>query len=142
MFRGDKRAYQFDVDAISLARYIVEQTDFQKMYTDYHMMLVVSPLGFSEEAESCELAINLLSAKIEHYRMQGKGVPRYEQHIKLMQECVDEFVAHFEIISEYGRDPRRNAVLGRENTPDEQAYLQQFQAGGAVSSSVHNSERH
>ena len=35
MFRADKRAYQFDTDAVILAKYIVEQTDYQKMYTDY-----------------------------------------------------------------------------------------------------------
>ena len=28
MFRGDKRSYQFEVDAICLAKYIVEKTDY------------------------------------------------------------------------------------------------------------------
>ena len=35
--------------------------------------------------------------------------------------------AHAEVIRRYGRFPTRNAALGRENTPEEQAYLD---AGG------------
>ena len=42
------------------------------------MLLVLCPLGFSEEPEDNQVALNLLAAKIEHYRMQGKGVPRFE----------------------------------------------------------------
>ena len=69
MFRGDKRAYQFEVDAIHLSKYVVEETAYQKLYTDYQMLLIISPLGFAEEPELNEIAINLVSAKIEHYRM-------------------------------------------------------------------------
>lgn len=62
------------------------------------MLLIVSPLGFSEEPDDNLIAINLVSAKIEHYRMQGKGVPRYEQHIKMMSSYLDEFIAHNDIV--------------------------------------------
>lgn len=64
-----------------------------------------------------------MTAKIEHYQIQGKGVPRYEKHIKLLQDCLDEFLAHNEIVEEFDRDPRRNAVLCRENTEEEEAYM-------------------
>ena len=64
--------------------------------------------------------------------MQGKGVPRYEHHIAMMKESVDEFIANHDIVSQFGRDPRRNAILERESTPEEQAYLQQFYSGGIV----------
>ena len=123
MFRGDKRSYQFEVDAICLAKYIVEKTDYQKMYTDYQMLLVVTPLGFSEEPADNLMAINLIAAKIEHYRMQGKGVPRYEQHIKMMQASLDEFIAHNEVVRQFSRDPRRNLILGRESKEEEEVYL-------------------
>ena len=129
MFRGDKRAYLFESDAVHLSRFIVEQTDFHKLYTDYQMLLVVSPLGFAEDPELNLLAITHVTEKIEHYRSLGKGVPRYEQHISMMQEYVDEFKAHHELISPFGRDPRRNAILGRTNTPQEDEYLLSFQAG-------------
>lgn len=35
MFRGDKRAFLFEIDAIQLSRYIVEESDYNKIYTDY-----------------------------------------------------------------------------------------------------------
>ena len=55
--------------------------------------------------------------------MQGRGVPRYEKHIKVLQGPLDDFKAHYEIIEQFGRDPRRNTVLERESTPEEEAYL-------------------
>ena len=99
MFRGDKRAYLFENDAVQLSKYVVEQTDCYKIYSDYQMLLVYSPLGYSEDPENCQFAIDLITAKIEQLRMQGKGVPRYEQHIELMQEYIDEFIANYEIVS-------------------------------------------
>ncbi len=30
---------------------------------------------------------------------------------------------HYDVIARFGRFPHRNAVLGRENTPEEEAYL-------------------
>ncbi len=41
----------------------------------------------------------------------------------------DYAVRHREVIARYGRFPHRNAVLGRANTPDEEAYLAQSGAG-------------
>ena len=62
------------------------------------MLLVLTPLGLSESPADNELAISLISLKIEHYRMQGKGVPRYETHIAMMQEYLDEFSANHEVV--------------------------------------------
>ena len=55
------------------------------------MLLVVTPLGLSEDPQDNELAVNFIAIKVEHYRMQGKGVPRFEQHIAMMQEVLDRF---------------------------------------------------
>ena len=43
------------------------------------------------------------------------------------QECIHYALIHLEIISRFGRFPHRNAILGRENTPEEEAFLE---AGG------------
>ena len=55
--------------------------------------------------------------------MQGRGVPRYENHIKLMQEYLDEFQAHHEMISQFGRDPKRSFIMEREVKPEEEEFL-------------------
>ncbi len=78
IFRGDQRAYLFERDAVQLSKYIVEQTDYTMMYSDYHMLLVFTPMGLCEDPENVSLAIDLITYKIENLRMQGKGVPRYE----------------------------------------------------------------
>ena len=43
-----------------------------------------------------------------------------------MQEQLDEFKAHSAVIKEYGRDPKRNKFLERENTAAEEDYLQKL----------------
>ena len=44
-------------------------------------------------------------------------------------EFVRYAVAHQEIIDRFGRFPHRNAILGRPNTPEEEDYLQDPDAG-------------
>jgi uncharacterized protein (DUF924 family) len=45
----------------------------------------------------------------------------------------DEFfkyaLKHLEVIGRFGRFPHRNAILGRDNTPDEEEYLKRPDAG-------------
>jgi len=38
-------------------------------------------------------------------------------------------LSHLAIIEEFGRFPHRNIILGRENTPDEEEYLNDGDAG-------------
>ena len=40
------------------------------------------------------------------------------------KNSLDYAVSHFEIIERFGRYPHRNAVLGRESTPEEREYLE------------------
>ena len=40
-----------------------------------------------------------------------------------MQDQLDEFKEHAEIVKKFGRDPRRNKILERENTTEEEEYL-------------------
>ena len=41
----------------------------------------------------------------------------------------DYALRHAAVIEKYGRFPHRNAILGRENTPEEEEYLAQPGAG-------------
>ena len=38
-------------------------------------------------------------------------------------------VRHFDVIDKYGRFPHRNKILNRDNTPEEEEYLAQSDAG-------------
>ncbi|MEM1151444.1 MAG: DUF924 family protein, partial [Pseudomonadota bacterium] len=41
----------------------------------------------------------------------------------LTEGTLDYAVRHKAVIDQFGRFPHRNAILGRENTPEERAYL-------------------
>jgi len=36
---------------------------------------------------------------------------------------------HYDVVAQYGRFPHRNAVVGRENTPEEEKYVAKPRAG-------------
>lgn len=73
----------------------------------------------------------------EDIKMQEHSVVAFEQ---LAQEATADTKAffdgtldyahrHFDVIKQFGRFPHRNAVLGRESTPEEKNYLAQPGAG-------------
>lgn len=49
------------------------------------------------------------------------------------RDVIDNAIEHFEVIARFGRFPHRNAVLGRESTDAEEAYLA---AGGGTFGAV------
>lgn len=48
-----------------------------------------------------------------------------EAHRETFAEFVDYAARHREIIARFGRFPHRNVILGRDSTPEEQAFLEQ-----------------
>jgi len=77
----------------------VLETEHQKIYNDYQMLLVLVPLGLCEDTANSKLAIALLRELIEHYKEQGAGVPRYEQHITMLSDVMHEFKEHLDFIA-------------------------------------------
>ena len=72
------------------------------------------PLQHCEDLDLQNLGVDLYSslAPADPYRSQlWKGVAEYAR-------------LHRDIIARFGRFPHRNAVLGRESTPEETAYLE------------------
>lgn len=63
----------------------------------------------------------------ENLKDQDEAVAMMAQRLPDHPEQVLHARAHREIIAKFGRFPFRNATLGRENTPEEQAFLD---AGG------------
>lgn len=73
---------------------------------------------------------------VEDPGVQREGVAHFEE---LQRSCAPEWReairsfldfarSHLEIVERFGRFPHRNAILGREPTPEEQAWLE---GGGA-----------
>lgn len=107
IFRGSGHAFATDPLALSYARRALE-SGFDKQVEDGLRAFMYLPFEHSENIEDQRRAVALFEA--------------------LGQEEGTKYAyAHLEVIRRFGRFPHRNAVLGRENTPEEQAWLD---AGG------------
>jgi uncharacterized protein (DUF924 family) len=102
------------------------------------------PLTFSSDAMAREVAGRAIDrgadARIDPVLLEFLYMPfMHSEHLPDLLRCVELFrktdnaeqmkyaLHHADIISRFGRFPHRNRVLGRETTPQEQAFLD---AGG------------
>lgn len=109
MFRGDPRSFATDGQALELAARMVERGDDLRLPTPYHRMFCYMPFEHAESLEAQRRSVELMTALRED--TAGRV------------DVVDWAVRHLEIIERFGRFPHRNAILGRESTPQEVAFL-------------------
>ncbi len=109
LFRGTPKAFSGDTQALALARAAVAQghdavfpdPDWRQFF--YH------PFTHAEDLAAQEEGVALLTAHLGDHAAVRFGR------------------AHRDAIARFGRFPHRNNILGRDTTPEEQAYLD---AGG------------
>ncbi|WP_316148857.1 DUF924 family protein [Cupriavidus sp. BIC8F] len=111
MFRNDPRSFGSDAQALPLARRIVATGMDRKLPTDYHRMFCYMPFEHSEALEDQDEAVRLMT----QLRESSGGVV----------DVVEWAEKHRAIITRFGRFPHRNAVLGRQSTEQELAFLRQ-----------------
>lgn len=104
MFRGDPRAFAADAIALHLAKQAVALGLDQAMAPTERLFLYL-PYEHSENAADQVISLELTTA------LGNAFWTRYA-------------LAHKQIIDRFGRFPHRNAVLGRESTPEEIEMLQ------------------
>jgi uncharacterized protein (DUF924 family) len=113
MFRGTPRAFATDVHALKAARHALGQ-GFDKGMLPVERMFLYLPFEHSESLADQVLACELT------------------QPLKAFPETADAHryaVAHHRIIERFGRFPHRNAILGRDSTPEETEFLKQPGSG-------------
>jgi uncharacterized protein (DUF924 family) len=82
-----------------------------------------SPEAFAADEKALELAKELIDKELDTELMQHVGLKKTRE-INAEGYGSDKYaVGHLSIIERFGRFPHRNAVLGRENTSDEETYL-------------------
>ncbi|MGF1455503.1 MAG: DUF924 family protein [Alphaproteobacteria bacterium] len=109
MFRGTPRAFAGDGRALVVARRAIgDGFDLEEEDPDRRQFFY-SPYTHQEDLAAQEEGVRLTEA-----RLAGHSAARYAR-------------LHRDVIAEFGRFPHRNAILGRETTSGEQAYLE---AGG------------
>jgi uncharacterized protein (DUF924 family) len=112
LHRGSPEAFAADPEARVLARRAVAQ-GFDRQLEWLERIFIYLPFEHSEELAD-----------------QDEGVRLFENlRIALGDPAAEHAYRHRDIIRRYGRFPYRNAVLGRESTGEEQAFLARWAAG-------------
>ena len=105
MFRGDARTWSTDPQALAAAERALAK-GFDTRVEAALRPFVYLPFEHAEDRKAQERSVKLFAIL---------GV---EEQTKWARH-------HQEIIARFGRFPHRNAVLGRESTPEELAYLEE-----------------
>jgi len=103
MFRGTRRAYATDAAAVLAAERAIERGHDRQVEPELRRFFYL-PFMHSEEAAHQERSVTLNDA------IGDPEVAKWARH-------------HRDIVARFGRFPHRNAILGRESTPEEQAFL-------------------
>ncbi len=114
IFRGSGDMYQADDRALRLALEGIERGHDDELHPVQRLFMYL-PLEHSEELSHQEQSVKLcqkLAATITDPELKA----RYDDFTGYAE-------AHRDIIAQWGRFPHRNALLGRESTPEEQAFL-------------------
>jgi uncharacterized protein (DUF924 family) len=105
MFRGTPRAFATDAKALAIAETAVDRRYDTSLSKNERVFLYL-PFEHSEDLSRQELSVELLSSL---------GDPEFARYS----------MAHKVIIERFGRFPHRNAILGRQSTPEEIEFLKQ-----------------
>ncbi len=103
LFRDDPRAFAQDAKALSIAKKAIAEGQDREVPEDRRVFFYV-PFEHSEDLADQEDSLPYFEALAN---------PEYLRYA----------IAHRDIIARFGRFPHRNAVLGRESTADEIAFL-------------------
>jgi uncharacterized protein (DUF924 family) len=109
MFRGNPRAFATDPLALQAARHAVD-AGFDRELLPAERLFVYLPFEHSERLEDQERAC-MLCEPLGAFP-ETDDVPNYA--------C-----KHRDIVKRFGRFPHRNAILGRDSTPEELEFLKQ-----------------
>ncbi len=112
-FRGTRRSFEFDGEALEVAREGLEK-GYQDVATDYETMFLILPFEHSEDITDQKECVRLAHDWV------ARAKPEYKA---FAQSGLDFAIKHHDIIQKFGRFPHRNEILKRESTQDEIAFL-------------------
>lgn len=108
--RDTAAAFSGDALALDLTREAIERGWDERLDPDERRPFLYMPLMHAESREAQALSVGC-------FEQLGN-----EENLSYAHD-------HADVIARFGRFPSRNAALGRQSTPDEQAYLKQPGAG-------------
>lgn len=111
MFRGTGKAYASDSKALICAKQAIHK-GFDQVLTPEKRRFMYLPFEHSENLSDQKRSVELFKA------MEDVDPLGYTYALR-----------HYDVIKKFSRFPHRNEALGRDNTPEEEEYLQQAGAG-------------
>jgi len=105
MFRNEVQAFLTDGKALVIAKYAVAK-GFDLVVPPVRRRFLYLPFEHSENLSDQRRCVDLFA------KMKGDDPLGHEYALR-----------HLKVIEAFGRFPHRNTILGRMNTPDEEAYL-------------------
>lgn len=111
MFRGTPQAFATDAKALVVAKYAVAK-GFDQILPPLRRRFLYLPYEHSESLNDQRVCVTLFE------KMKEEDPLGHEYALR-----------HLRVIEKFGRFPHRNAILGRDNAPEEEAYLAQPAAG-------------
>jgi len=109
MFRGDAKTHATDDKALATAKYAVEHA-LDRGLPGFQKIFLYMPFMHAESVEDQRRSVELFEALASE-----PGGPDVREYA----------VGHRDIVERFGRFPHRNAILGRETTPEEAEFLTQ-----------------
>ncbi|MBD1546838.1 DUF924 family protein [Roseibium aggregatum] len=103
IFRNDRRAFEADALALSIAKESVAR-GYDKAFPKDVRAFFYFPFEHAEDMDAQQEGVDLFR------KTDDRDFYLYA-------------LIHLDVIRRFGRFPHRNAVLGRETTPEEQAFL-------------------
>jgi uncharacterized protein (DUF924 family) len=110
MFRGSRDTYKTDPVALMAADRAIERGYDGRVEPQFRRFFYL-PFMHSESLRHQERSVALNEALGD-------------------EECIKWARHHHEIVARFGRFPHRNAILGRETTPEEEAFLRESEFRG------------
>ncbi len=107
IFRGTARAFAGDAAALSLARAAIDAGDLEREVDTHRKLFVLMPLEHAEDLATQVRCVELMES------LPWPADADYADYAR----------RHRDVIARFGRFPHRNALLGRANTPEEEAFL-------------------
>lgn len=118
IFRSSPRAFAGDARALALAQRTLASPQEFKVLHPVEKMFLLMPFQHVEEIDLQEEGVALFR------QLEETASDQAQDNLETLLHGAREFAElHRDIIRRFGRFPHRNAVLGRENTAEEQAWL-------------------
>jgi len=124
-FRKQPEAFKYDQECLVISRRVVAEEGLLDKYPTFGIMFAGMPLMHSEKIEDHEMLDRVLSAR------SGKS---------FLAEQLQFLRDHTAVIKQFGRYPHRNAHYGRENTPEEEEWLERDDIPGWAKSQIKKKE--